>query len=65
MIGGVFSISARDAWCTVPGRYYDVVNDANGNPLTISFYDANGLVFVQYYTYDGNGNVTKCECKDS
>lgn len=65
MIGNVYTQSARESWATVPGRYFEPTYDANGNPITISYYDADGLVFVQYFTYDGNGNVIKCECKDS
>lgn len=65
MLGNTNTQSARDSWAVVPGRYYDATYDANNNPLTISYYDATGLVFVQYFTYDGAGNPIKCECKNS
>ena len=65
MIGGVFSVSARDAWTTVPGRDCVAVNNANGDPITLTFLENGNVVFVQYFTYDSKGNFLKCECKNS
>jgi hypothetical protein len=65
MIGGVNSVSARDAWVLVPGRSYVPEYDDNGNPTKITYYDGVNVVFVQYYTYDDNGNCIKVECKNN
>lgn len=65
MIGGIFSVSARDAWTTVPGRSCEAVNNSDGNPLTLIFKVNNVVAFVQHYTYDENGNFLKCECQES
>lgn len=65
MIGGVYSVLARDAWVMVPGRSYVPTNDDNGNPTKITYYVGDTVVFAQYFTYDEKGNVIKVECKDS
>lgn len=63
MIGGVYSVTARDAWVLVPGRSYIPEYNENGNPTKITYYDGANVVFVQYYTYNDNGNCIKVECK--
>lgn len=65
MIGGVNSVSARDAWVLVPGRSYVPEPNSDGNPAKITFYDGVNVVFVQYFTYDADGNCIKVECKTS
>lgn len=65
MIGSIYTEIARDAWATVPGRSMEFVNDANGNPTTITYKQGATVVFVKYLTYDANGDVTKIECKES
>lgn len=65
MIGNIYTQSARESWATVPGRSFECVNNANGDPTSITFYQGNNVVFVQYFTYDANNNITKVECKAS
>lgn len=63
MIGSIFTDIARDAWASVPGRSIDLENNAQGNPTKITFKKGDTVVFVKYLTYDGDGNVTRIECK--
>ena len=63
MIGSNFTEKTREAWITVPGRYFLEQNNENGDPVKITFYDGENIVFAQYFTYDSNGSVIKGECK--
>lgn len=62
MIGGNYTDITREAWTFVPGRSVLPTYDANGNVLTMTYYDNNTVVFVRNFTYDANGNCTKIEC---
>lgn len=42
-------------------NYTDYEYDANGNPTLISYYEADGLIYEEKFTYDANGNVTYSE----
>lgn len=63
MIGNIYTDAARANWATVPGRKAQAVNNANGDPLTVTFTENGVVVFVQYFTYDANGNFLSVECK--
>lgn len=44
--------------------YTDYEYDAKGNPTVISYYNADGILQEEIYTYDANGNVTYSESYD-
>ena len=62
MIGSIFNISERDSWTFVPGRKIVRTFDANGNVLSMTYYDNNTAIFVRNFTYDTYGNCIETEC---
>lgn len=62
MIGNNFTLSAREAWATVPGNDVNITNDANGKPLQYDFVSNNVIIFSQVLTYDANGALIKISC---
>lgn len=64
MLGSLYSALARLSWDTVPGHSTEFVNNANGEPLKITFLNGSNIAYVQYLTYDSNGAVIKIECKE-
>ena len=62
MLGSIFSEIARDSWTNTPDNAMVFVNDSNGNPVTITYYQGTTAVFVKTFTYDSNGNTTRIEC---
>lgn len=64
MLGSLYSELTRSNWNTVPGHSTELVNNANGDPLKITFFDGSNIAYVQYLTYDANGAVIKIECKE-
>lgn len=64
MLAGNYTETTRDAWCTVPGRSIEFTNNANGDPVTLRYYENQNLVFVKNLTYDENGKIIKIECTE-
>lgn len=62
MIGSIFNILERENWTFVPGRSAVPAYDANGNPISITYYEGLNVIFIRNFTYDGNGNCVKIEC---
>lgn len=62
MLGSIFSELARDSWCNTPENSMELVNDSNGNPVTITYYQGLNAVFIKTFTYDSNGNPTRIVC---
>lgn len=62
MIGGNFTEITRDSWTFVPGRKVVRTFDANGNVLSMTYYDNNTAIFVRNFTYDTYGNCIETEC---
>lgn len=58
-----YSIGGDYEGWTAP-YYTDYEYDAKGNPTVISYYNADGILQEEIYTYDANGNVTYSESYD-
>jgi len=62
MLGNLFTELARDSWTFVPNRKVVRTFDANGNVLSMTYYDNNTAIFVRNFTYDTSGNCIETEC---
>lgn len=64
MIGGIYTEFTRDAWTTIPGRDVKMVNNADGNPVKITYLSDGKIAFVKYLTYDTNKAIIQISCKE-
>ena len=62
MLGSLFNEITRDSWTKTPNNAKTLTYDSNGNPLTITYYQGDNVVFIETFTYDSNGNPIRIEC---
>lgn len=59
----IYNIGGDYAGWSAPS-YTDYEYDAKGNPTVITYYNSDGILQEEIYTYDANGNVTYSESYD-